>query len=80
MNTILEELQALEQGSRKACPAVRLASELEPEAGEYVLKLLKNRSVSIRQIHMVLKKPGFAIARESLAAHRKGSCGCSDDQ
>lgn len=78
-DSLLEALQALEAGSERACPAVEVASKLDPEAGEYVLKLLKNPSISIRSIHNILQQQKFSIARESLANHRKGDCRCDDE-
>jgi hypothetical protein len=46
-----------------------------PQAEQEAFDTL-NASMSINQLHALLRREGFHIARESIALHRKGLCVC----
>lgn len=70
---LAERLTALEVTNTAVSPVDRLLNELAPTEAEVLRRLLDNDAVSTSSIHRELRAAGYSIARDSLAAYRKGT-------
>ena len=74
--TLADKLAELEVLPSVGGCKVPLVLELDPEAGEVLLRLLANTEVSMRRIHDVMKQCSIAIGTDSLYKHRNQRCSC----
>lgn len=84
MTTKLEELSA-RLGSMQnevvetPCPYARMVTKFledDNEVGELLSEVIYDNQLSLRRIHVEVKRYGYKIGIESLALHRKGICTC----
>lgn len=74
--TLVSRLNELETSDPIRGCKVPLVSESDPEAGEVLARLLANREISVRRIHLVLKASSVVIGTDSLYRHRNQACSC----
>lgn len=74
--TLADKLAELEVLPSVGCCKVPLVLDLDPEAGEVLLRLLANKEISIRRIHDVMKQCSIAIGTDSMYKHRNQRCSC----
>lgn len=63
-------------GKRRQCAVAKMMTELPEEIQNLVNRLLINKEISTRKIHLALTNAGAAVGRDSLSDHRTGRCRC----
>ena len=70
--------EALANKRVKSCPTAQFLATLPAEDRAALEEALGNPDLSTLRIHAVLRAEGHSVGRNSIHAHRTGSCYCSD--
>lgn len=72
------DLRALEEqaNAKVFCSLARKVSDLDDDTKETVLRLAKDKRISLRKLSDALGKHGIRVAKDTISAHRQESCRC----
>ena len=61
---------------RQRCSFGKLLDDAPEKVRNALNALMANRDISTRKIHMILKKSGASIGRDTIADHKNERCTC----
>lgn len=63
--------------ARPLCPFGRMLKDLTPELRSLIERLMANKDVSTRKIHLALQHAGAHVGRDVIGDHRDERCVCN---